>query len=122
MQKIHIISLPSFVRRTKKTALLKAQISLTDAKLSRIGRSRNWQLQANFAQLHRISAFIEQQQEQTWLWLLPLFKTSFQTLSHNELLNMAASIKNLTLASLMTVTDCTLVQARKIIDDLEMLD
>jgi hypothetical protein len=121
IQKIHFISLPSFARRTNKTALLKAQISLSGAKLSRVGRSRNWQLQANFEQLHRISIFIEEEQEHTWTWLLRLFKSNFQVLTHNELLDIADSLKDLTLYSLMAATDCTLAQARKVLDDLEML-
>jgi type VI protein secretion system component VasK len=121
IQKIHSISLPSFARRTNKTALLKAQISLSGAKLSRVGRSRNWQLQANFEQLHRISLFIEEEQEHTWTWLLRLFKSNFQVLTHNELLDIADALKDLTLSSLMAATDCTLAQARKVLDDLEML-
>jgi hypothetical protein len=122
VSKVHIIKLPSFARRTNKTALLKAQISLSGAKLSRVGRSRNWQLQADFEQLRIIAMFIEQQQEHTWVWLLRLFKTNFQALTHNELLDIADSLKDLTLSSLIAATDCTLAQARKVIDDLEVLD
>jgi type VI protein secretion system component VasK len=122
VSQVHIIKLPSFARRTNKTALLKAQISLSGAKLSRVGRSRNWQLQANFEQLHRVSLFIEEEQEHTWVWLLRLFKSNFQVLTHNELLDIADSLKDLTLSSLIAATDCTLAQARKVIDDLEVLD
>jgi hypothetical protein len=122
MQYIHTITLPSFVRRSNKSALLKNKISLSGAKLSRLGRSRNWQLQASFEQLHIITEYIEQQQERSWLWIIDLLKNRYHNLSHNELLDIAASMKSLTISNLIATTDCTLAQARRIMDDLEIVD
>ena len=122
MQTIYTIKLPSFIRRTHKTSLLKARISNSGAKLSRVGRSRNWQLQANFDQLQNITTYIEQQQEQTWLWVQRLLNAKYWGFSHNDLLGIATSLKDLTTSKLISVTDCTIAQARKVIDELEELD
>lgn len=122
MQHIICIKLPSFVRRTQKTELLKACIQDTGANLLRIGRSRNWQLQASLKQLLSLTTYLEKQQEQSWLWLYALCKAEYQRLSHDDLITIASSLPTLTISGLVTLTDCTLAQARKIIDDIEALD
>jgi hypothetical protein len=116
------ISLPSFIRRTLKANSLKAYIRELGCELSRIGRSRNWQLKANNSQLQAIISFIEGKDEDSWLWLAKHLKNHFIQLSHEDLLSLAKRIDNITVAALMARTDCTLVQARKILDDLEELD
>ncbi|TWX69769.1 hypothetical protein ESZ36_07440 [Colwellia demingiae] len=122
MEKINTINLPSFLRRTMKAYALKAHIRQLGCDLSRIGRSRNWQLKANFDQLQGIIEFIEQKNEKSWLWLAKLLKKEYQHLSHENLLVLATRMENVTIAALIAQTDCTLAQARKVLDELEGLD
>ncbi|TYK65204.1 ribosome recycling factor family protein [Colwellia echini] len=122
MEPINTINLPSFLRRTMKAYALKAHIRQLGCDLSRIGRSRNWQLKANVSQIQQIVEFIEQEEEDSWLWLTTLLKKEYLHLSHENLLLVANRLSNLTIASLMAQTDCTLAQARKVLDELEGLD
>ncbi|WP_157465808.1 ribosome recycling factor family protein [Colwellia sp. TT2012] len=122
MVTINSISLPSFLRRTMKAYLLKAHIRQLGGELSRIGRSRNWQLKANFSQLQAIVEFIEQEHEDSWLWLAKLLRKEYKYLSHENLLQLAARLDQVTITALMAQTDCTLLQARKVLDELEQLD
>ncbi len=122
METINTINLPSFLRRTMKAYLLKSHIRHLGCDLSRIGRSRNWQLKANFSQLQGIIDFIEQEHEESWQWLAKLLKKEYQHLSHDNLLAFATRIEKVTIAALMAQTDCTLAQARKVLDELEGLD
>ena len=122
MKKIKTITLPSFLRRTMKAYALKAHIRLQGCELNRIGRSRNWQLKANFDQLQAIIAFIDLTGEPSWLWLTKLLKNEYQYLSHDELLRIASTIEGVTLSALIARSDCTIAQARKIMDELEGLD
>jgi Ribosome recycling factor len=122
VETINTINLPSFLRRTMKAYLLKAHIRHSGCELSRIGRSRNWQLRANFSQLQSIIDYIEQEHEESWLWLAKLLKKEYQHLSHDSLLAFASRIENVTIAALIAHTDCTLAQARKVLDELEGLD
>lgn len=105
-----------------KAYLLKAHIRQLGGELSRIGRSRNWQLKANFSQLQAIVEFIEQEHEDSWLWLAKLLRKEYKYLSHENLLQLAARLDQVTITALMAQTDCTLLQARKVLDELEQLD
>jgi hypothetical protein len=122
VQTINTIPLPSFMRRTLKTDALKKFIKQLDCQLTRIGRSRNWQLKANFRQLQAIISFIEHENEPSWLWLAKRLKAEYQDLSHENLLTLAAQLDNITITHIMAKTDCTLAQARKVLDELEGLD
>ncbi len=122
METTNTISLPSFLRRTLKAYLLKAFIRQLGCELSRIGRSRNWQLKANFSQLQAIIEYIEQEREESWVWLAKLLKKEYQHLTHDSLITFASRIENVTIAALIAQTDCTLAQARKVLDELEGLD
>ena len=122
MEVIHTINLPAFVRRTMKAYALKAHIRQLDCDLSRIGRSRNWQIKANFSQIQALVKLIEQEQEESWLWLGKLLKREYQHLNHDNLLALAIRLDNLTVTALIALTDCTLAQARKVLDELEDLD
>ena len=122
MEKINTLTLPSFLRRTMKAYALKAQVRQQGCELHRIGRSRNWQLKANFEQLQEIITFIELAEEPSWLWLAKLLKSQYKHLSHDELLRMAATLGEVTISALIAKTDCTIAQARQIIDELEGLD
>ena len=122
MEKINTITLPSFLRRSLKAYALKAHIRQQGCQLNRIGRSRNWLLKANFDQLQAIIAFIELTGEPSWLWLTKLLKSEYQHLSHDELLRMASRIEKVTISALIARSDCTIAQARQVIDELEGLD
>ncbi|QBG35272.1 ribosome recycling factor family protein [Litorilituus sediminis] len=122
MQSINSITLPSFLRRTMKAYALKAIIRAQGCELQRIGKSRNWQLKANFSQIQAIIHEIECQDEASWLWLAKLLKQQYQDLSHESLIQLAHRMQNVTVASLMAQTDCTIAQARKVLDELEGLD
>ena len=63
------IILNGFVKRTQNTEMLKEGIKSTGATLSRKGRSRNWQLQADHNQIRKITTLIYQSEEDSWLWL-----------------------------------------------------
>jgi len=119
---INTINLPSFVRRSLKAQTLKVYIRQQGCQLRRIGRSRNWQLKANFSQLQAIVAFIEQENEASWLWLEKCLKKEYQHLNHEDLVKLASRLKTLTITALMAQTDCTLAQARKVLDELEGMD
>jgi hypothetical protein len=119
---INTIKLPSFVRRSTQAQTLKIFIRQQGCQLSRIGRSRHWQLKANPIQLEAIVAFIEQENEASWLWLEKCLKKKYQHLNHDQLVELASGLNNLTITALMSQTDCTLAQARKVLDELEGID
>ena len=48
-------------------------------------------------------------------------KNQYKDLSHEELLRIATSIKNVTISALIARSDCTLAQARQIIDEIEAI-
>ena len=122
MDKTVIISLPSFLRRALKAHELKAYIKQQGCELNRIGRSRNWQLKANFEQLQNIIAFVELANEPSWLWLAKLLRNEYKHLTHDELIKIASTLSDITISALIARTDCTIAQARTIIDELEGLD
>lgn len=101
---------------------LKSHIRQQGCELNRIGRSRNWLLKANFEQLQEIISFIDSSNEPSWLWLAKLLRNEYKHLTHDELLRIASTIDELTINSLIARSDCTIAQARAIIDELEGLD
>ena len=64
------ITLPAFLRRVLKSSVLKSLIREQGGELNRIGRSRNWQLNASFEQIEAIITAIEASEEQSWQWLV----------------------------------------------------
>ncbi len=60
-----------------KAYALKSAIRAQGCELQRIGRSRNWQLKANFEQLQAIVDFIETQDEASWLWIAKQLKKQY---------------------------------------------
>lgn len=105
-----------------KAYALKAYIRQQGCELKRIGRSRHWLLKANFDQLQAIIAFIELSGEPSWRWLTKLLRSEYQHLSHDELLRIASTIEKVTISALIARCDCTIAQARQVIDELEGLD
>lgn len=116
------ITLPSFLRRVFKAYALKAEIREIGAVLNRIGRSRNWQLKASFEQIESIIALVESAEEDSWLWIAKLLRQQHQDLTHDMLLNIAQKNLGITVNQLMAKTDCTIAQARRVIDELEWLE
>ena len=122
MSKVATITLPSFLRRIMKAYLLKAHIRALGCQLTRIGRSRNWQLKASSEQINDVVLLIEQSNEQSWLWLAKHLRTKNQQLTHETLLSIARKNQGITVNDLMAKTDCTVADARKVIDELEWLE
>jgi hypothetical protein len=119
MSKLVTITLPSFLRRVLKAYALKAHIRQLGCQLTRIGRSRNWQLVASFKQINDIILLIENADEDSWLWLAKHLKSQHTQLSYEALLTIAKHQPNITVNELMAKTDCTIEQARRVIDQLE---
>ncbi len=119
MSKLVTITLPSFLRRVLKAYALKAHIRQLGCQLTRIGRSRNWQLVASFKQINDIILLIESADEDSWLWLAKHLKSQHTQLSYEALLTIAKHQPNITVNELMAKTDCTIEQARRVIDQLE---
>ncbi|XQW86194.1 ribosome recycling factor family protein [Thalassotalea piscium] len=119
MAKIEKIILPSFLRRVFKAYALKANIRAQGCELNRIGRSRNWQLHATAEQISAVINLIEEANEESWLWVAKHLKTYRQALTHQHLLTIAEKRSGVTVNELMALTDCTVAQARKVLDELE---
>jgi hypothetical protein len=119
MSKPFTIVLPSFLRRILKAYALKSQIRDLGCDLSRIGRSRNWQLVASPKQINDIIILIDNANEDSWLWLAKHLRAEHRQLSYSSLLDIAKHQPNISVNELMTRTDCTIEQARRVIDELE---
>ena len=122
MSDLKPITLPSFLRRTMKAYALKAQIRTIGSDLQRIGRSRNWQLKASRHQIIDIVDMINQADEASWLWLAKLLSAHNEHMTHDELVTIARRKSGITVNELLKRTDCTIAQARRVIDELEGLD
>jgi hypothetical protein len=119
---IPVINLPSLLRKVIKAYALKAGIRDCGCELYRIGRSRNWQLKATFEQIEQVVDFILSSEEPSWQWLANHLKNQRQTLSHDELVRIAKIKPDITVNQLISRTDCTIAEARKVIDELEWLE
>ncbi|MBA6292547.1 hypothetical protein H4J58_16720 [Colwellia sp. MB3u-70] len=113
------IALPSFLRRVLKAYALKALIREQGCEISRIGRSRNWQLKATFQQLEQTISLIEQSEETSWQWLATHLSQQRKNLGFDMLLTIAQKKPEITVSELMQRTDCTIAEARRVIDTLE---
>jgi len=113
------ITLPSFLRRVMKAYAIKANIRIVGCELSRIGRSRNWQLTATPEQILAIINMIEESNEDSWLWVAKKLKQDGQHFSHSLLVNLAKRNVGITINELMAKTDCTIAEARIVIDEIE---
>jgi len=113
------ITLPSFIRRIQKSNTLKTQIKSLGCELSRVGRSRNWKLCASQEQIIAIIGLVEASSEESWLWLAKYLRSQRQQLSHSDLINIAKLKPDVSVSELMAKTDCTVAQARRVIDEIE---
>ncbi|MBA6417921.1 hypothetical protein H4J50_18185 [Colwellia sp. 6M3] len=119
---IPYITLPSFLRRVLKAYALKSLIRAQGCELNRIGRSRNWQLKATFEQLEQTVYLIEQSEEVSWQWVAVHISKQRKNLGLDMLLAIAQKKPGITISELMQRTDCTIAEARKVIDILEFGD
>lgn len=116
------IILPALVRRSLQAFALKAEIRESGAELNRIGRSRNWQLKATPEQLEEIIQRIECAEQTSWLWLATKLRSYLTFNTFESLISLAKRNPGITVNELMAKTDCTIIQARKVIDELEFAD
>lgn len=119
MAKLVEITLSGFVKRTLNTEALKVGIRSTGAKLNRKGRSRNWLLQADSEQIRQIIKFISQSGENSWLWVTKKLYEDRPQLNRDELRNIAKRNPSMTVARLTSLTDCSLLDARIVLDEIE---
>jgi hypothetical protein len=119
MDECTIITLNSLVRRTERTAELKQLIKNTGATLTRKGRSRHWTMHANRGQIQAIRQELAQQSENSWSWLAKQLADNQPKLSREEIKNLVKTNPSITIKTLSIEADCTLKEAREIIDELE---
>jgi hypothetical protein len=113
------ITLNGFVKRTLNTDALKVTIKSTGATLSRKGRSRNWLLQADVEQIQNIIKLISQTEESSWHWLTKKLIEEKPKLNRDELRGIAMQNPSMTISQLALLTDCTLLDARIVLDEIE---
>ncbi|MEH6345970.1 MAG: ribosome recycling factor family protein [Bermanella sp.] len=119
MAKLAKIILNGFVKRTLNTDALKAGIKSTGATLTRKGRSRNWILEADSEQIRQIINLISQSGEDSWLWVGKKLYEYRPKLSRAELKKIAKRDPSMTVAQLTLLADCTLIDARTVLDEIE---
>ncbi|MFT4927002.1 MAG: hypothetical protein ACI8WB_003102 [Phenylobacterium sp.] len=103
--------------RTVKTYVLKALIRSSGAILANTAQPANWLLFADKIQMRQIVADIEQSGEPSWQWLAKLVDEKYHQSSYKELLNLVNRNPGISVKQLVGMTDCTLAEARKVIDD-----
>ena len=113
------INLLSFQRKTLNSYLLKAKIRESGAILIRKGRSRNWILQADSNQIQQIISDIEIAEQPSWLWLIKVLSKQHHQLTESEILNLVKLNPAITINQLVSLTNCTLLQARAALDIFE---
>ena len=113
------INLLSFQRKTLNSYLLKAKIRESGAILMRKGRSRNWIFQANSSQIQQIISDIEIAEQPSWLWLVKVLSKQHHQLTASEILNLVKLNPAITINQLVSLTNCTLLQARAALDSFE---
>lgn len=105
-----------------KAYALKAHMRDLGGELNRIGRSRNWKLVADKQQVLAIVNCIEESEEESWQWLAKFLRKQQEHFTFEELMAIAKQNSGITVNQLMARTDCTIAQARQVIDELEFLD
>jgi len=113
------IALNGFVKRTLSTEVLKGCIKSTGAKLSRKGRSRNWLLQADHNQIRQITTLIYQSEESSWLWIAKKISDEKPQLSKDELRLIVRRNPTMPVSQLVSLTDCSISDVRKVLDEVE---
>ncbi len=119
MTMLENIALNGFVKRTLNTESLKVGIKSTGAKLTRKGRSRNWLLQADNEQIQQIITLISQSGENSWHWITKHVFKERPKLNRDELRTIAIQNPSMTVAQLTSLTDCSFLDARIVLDEIE---
>ena len=117
--KIVSVNLNSFVRRTDNNSQLKNLLRSHGGQLKRVGRSRNWQMTVPLNGLLALIRVIESSGESSWLWVGKLLEQRKPKLSSDQLSQIAREHSNISVAQLVSLTDCTMGEARRAIDTLE---
>ena len=113
------VNLNSLVRRTYNTSQLKNLLRSHGGQLRRVGRSRNWQMTVPLNGLLALIRVIESSGESSWLWVGKLLEQRKPKLSSDQLSQIAREHSNISVAQLVSLTDCTMGEARRAIDTLE---
>ena len=113
------ITLSGLVRRTQNSHALKAAVKSTGATLTRKGRSRNWILTGDHQQIAEIMHLISQSSEESWLWVSKKLFEYKPKLSRQELRIIVKHDPTMTVNQLTALTDCTLIDARTVLDEIE---
>jgi hypothetical protein len=116
---IPLITLPSFLRRVLKAYAIKKLIRQQGGELSRIGRSRNWQLKVTFEQLEQIINAVEASEEISWRWVASHLSKQRKNLGIGMLVTIVQKNPDITINELIQRTDCTIAEARRVIDAIE---
>ena len=101
---------------------LKAKIRALGCELSRVGRSRNWKIKASAEQINEVILLVEQSSEDSWQWVAKKLRQDNQKLNFQHLISIAKKNTGITINELMAKTDCTVAEARKVLDELEWLE
>jgi hypothetical protein len=104
-----------------KAYAIKSHIRDLGGDLHRIGRSRNWQLKIEHHQIINVIQIIENSDEPSWLWVAKLLRQQNELFTFEDILNIAKRNLGITVNELVLKTDCTIADARKVIDQLEGL-
>lgn len=115
------VMLPSLIHRIGGETLkrLKPQVQSFDCELKRIRRSRNWQLIGEAASMQNFVIQIKQTEYQEAEYLIRKLETVLKLHSDKlepleaKLQRLISQKPSITLAELMAVTQCSLVQARE---------
>ncbi|EJX7570181.1 ribosome recycling factor family protein [Vibrio cholerae] len=115
------ITLPSLIHRIGSDTVkrLKLQAQTFDCELKRIRRSRNWQLLGEAASMQNFVIQIKQTEYQEAEYLIRKLETALKQHSdkleplETKLQRLISQKPSITLAELMAVTQCSLVQARE---------
>ncbi|BER94887.1 ribosome recycling factor family protein [Vibrio cholerae] len=115
------ITLPSLIHRIGSDTVkrLKLQAQTFDCELKRIRRSRNWQLFGEAALMQNFVIQIKQTEYQEAEYLIRKLETALKQHSdkleplETKLQRLISQKPSITLAELMAVTQCSLVQARE---------
>ncbi len=113
------IPLNSFVRRINKPDILKAVIKNSGARLTRVGRSRNWKISADLTQVEAILHQAQAEEEPSWQWFITQLSQYKPQLTVIDLVNIIKNEPLITLNQLMAKTDCSTSDARAAMDKVE---
>jgi len=114
--------LRAFIRKCFDAYLLKAIIRDSGAHLSRKGRSRNWILIADSQQISEIVERVDSADQDSWRWFSTLLRAQRAQLTNEQILDLVKRNPAISTNQLIALTDCTLVQARKALDDMEWME